>query len=358
METVSELLLNILRHTLSKSPIQTQSFENLSEEKWRLLFRISAKQGVLAIVYDVVSQLPKECQPPRQINVQWALSAEAVEHRYKLQFSGAKWLTDLWSTAGLRTVVIKGFALSKYYPIPEHRECGDFDCFLLDDKYEEGNILAEQNGAKVNREWYKHSQIYFRGMMAENHQFLVSTRKGKKTKALNRDLVNMLNGDMSPFDETSILLPPVLFTALFVTYHSFSHFISEGITMRHMCDWACFMKEEQNNFDWSEFYALCKTYKFDRFVDVSNAIITKYLGVELYNKDVIKESPYTNQVLNDIFYEDAKIFSSGKGKWHNRFKLITNMFAYGWKYRDIAQSSSITYMFRIISGYLFKRENH
>lgn len=358
MSKIAEILFASLRSALFGARIDVEAYAALSAEEWQRLFRMSAKQGVLAIVYDVVSQLPKECQPPRQINLQWALSVEAIENRHELQRAGAKWLTDLWNAVGIRTVVMKGFSLSKYYPMPQHRECGDFDCFLLNNRYEDGNIIAEQNGAKVNREWYKHSQIISRGMMAENHQFLVTTRKGKKIKELNRDLTAMLNVDMVPIQGTNILLPPTCFTALFVTYHSFAHFISEGITLRHLCDWACFMKEEQNNFDWAKFYALCKKYKFDRFVDVSNEIITKHLGVELLNKDIVRESPYTGKVLNDVLYVDSKVFSSGKGKWHNRFKLLTNMFAYGWKHRDIAQSSSVRYMFSMVLGYIFKRENH
>ena len=103
---------------------------------------------------------------------------------------------------------------------------------------------------------------------------------------------------------------------------------------------------------------MCKKFKFDRFVDVSNEIITKYLGVELSNNAIVKESPYTKQLLEDILFEDAKVFNSGKGKWFSRFKLVRNMFTYSWKYRYIARSSSMKYLWQIVSGYLFKRENH
>ena len=89
-----------------------------------------------------------------------------------------------------------------------------------------------------------------------------------------------------------------------------------------------------------------------------NEIITKYLGITLQNKSIVCESPYTNKVLNDILMEDAKVFSSGKGKWHNRIKLIKNISSYRWKYSDIAQSSSILYFLKLTLGYLLKRETH
>lgn len=358
MNKVCEILFCSLRSALFGGEVDREMYRGLSAEEWKSLFRLSAQQGVLAIVYDVVSQLPEECQPPRDVRLQWALSVEAIEQRYIRQFIGAKTLSDKWSESGIKTVVFKGFSLSKYYPTPNHRECGDFDCYLLDGKYEEGNVLAEQYGAKVNREWYKHSQIFYRGMMAENHNFLVTTRKGKSSKELNAILKEKLQGDLQTLEGTTILLPTNGFTALFVTYHSFAHFISEGITLRHLCDWACFMKAEQNNFEWDSFYALCRRFKFDRFVDVSNEIITKHLGVTLQNKTIVCESPYTNKVLQDILMDDAKVFSSGKGKWHNRVKLIKNIFSYRWKHKDIAQSSSLIYFLRLTLGYLFKRERH
>lgn len=355
---IIELLFATLNSALFGAPVKEEAYRYLSETEWQSLFKLATRQGVLAIAYDVILQLPNNCHPPRNINLAWALSVEAIEDRYKKQLLGAKYLAEVWNSAGIKTVVMKGIALGQYYPVPEHRECGDFDCYLLNDKYEEGNLIAEQHGAKVNREWYKHSQIYFREMMAENHLFLVTTRKGKSTKYLNKILINCLNKELQYFPNSKILLPTTEFNALFVTYHSFAHFMSEGITLRHLCDWACFIKAEENNIDWGNFYNLCKRFQFDRFVDVSNAIIATYFGIEFQNKAIICSSPYTDKVIQDILFEDSKIFSGGKGKWRKRLKLITNIYNYSWKFRDIGYSSSTKYLLKIVVGFLLKREQH
>jgi hypothetical protein len=118
------------------------------------------------------------------------------------------------------------------------------------------------------------------------------------------------------------------------------------------------MKEEQNNFDWDVFYALCQQFKYDRFVDVSNEIATKYFGLVIDNTDIITKSQYTDKVLNSILYDDSKIFNRGIDKWHNRFKLISNIFRYSWKYRDIAQSNNIHYLWNIVWGFISKRDKH
>lgn len=352
------LLLSTLRNSLCGSQGNISDYSSLNVDEWRAFFQLSIKQGVVAIVYDVISKLPPQSQPPRDLKLNWAISVAKIESRYKQQFIIADQLCTLWASQGIRTVVMKGFSLSRYYPNPKHRECGDFDCYLLDGRYEDGNIVAEQNGARVNREWYKHSQIFFRGLMVENHRFITTTRKGQEAKQLHAILDKSLNeNELTCLDDTRMLLPPPLFTALFVTYHSFSHFISEGITLRYFYDWACFIKNEQNNIDWNKYLDLCNKFKFNTFADVSNEVITKYLGIILQNNNIPCESAYTRRVLVDTIYSDAKVFSSRKGKWYKRFKIIANIFTHGWKYSDIAGSNSLQYLWDIIGGYIFKRED-
>lgn len=357
MNKISNILCSALRSALSGAEICVEEYASLSAQEWGELFKLAARQGVLAITYDVISKLPREVQPPRDLNIRWAICSERIEERYRTQFEDASALAELWNKEGIRTLVLKGFALSQYYPIPSHRECGDFDCYLFEG-YEQGNLAAERAGAKVNREWYKHSQIRFRHTMAENHLYFVTTRKGSSAKALNRDLTEMIGQDLKLLPNSKIEIPSAAFTALFVTYHSFNHFVSEGITLRHICDWICFMKAEEQNFDWEVFYALCRHYHFDRFVDVSNAIAAQYLGFEPQNPSIVKESPYTERVLEDILWGDAKIYNKGKGKWYNRFKLISNIYAYSWKYRDIAQSSAMRYLWDLVVGFITKRDKH
>lgn len=357
MDKISRLLIALLRSGLFKHPLHIEEFSSLSNKEWQQLYAMSARQGVIAIVYDALSMFDLLRLIPINVKLQWALSVDVIEKRYAIHLASARQLCDIWHSSGIKTVVLKGFSLSQYYPVPNHRECGDFDCYLLGGKYEDGNHIAEKNGAKIDRGWYKHSQIYFRGVMVENHQYLVTTRKGKSAKALNTLLADMLHNDLDVIDGTKMLVPSPMFNALFITYHSFSHFISEGITLRHICDWACFMSAEQKTIDWEEFYQLCEKYKFDRFVDVSNAIITRLLGVEILNESIVCESPYLDKVLHDILYEDAKVFNQGKDKWKKRAKLISNIYAYRWKHRDIGRSSSLQYLMTMILGFLFRREN-
>ena len=149
-----------------------------TDDRWRELYTAASSQGVSALVWDGIRRLPPELQPSRELRLRWAYNVERIERRYGQQRRRAAELAAAYAEAGIRTVVLKGFAVSRLYPVPEHRPCGDLDCFLCGD-YERGNRVAEQVGAEVKRDYYKHSHIVFRGLTVENHRFCTAGAVGR-----------------------------------------------------------------------------------------------------------------------------------------------------------------------------------
>lgn len=126
--------------------------------------------------------------------------------------------------------------------------------------------------------------------------------------------------------------------------------------LKQVVDWAMFLKAEQDDIDWDEFYTLCRTYHFKRFVDVMNDIAVHKLGVKVHNPLIETYSPYTEKVLNSIFHDKDFVFGRGKGGWANRLHLVTNLFKYSWKYHRIYQESILKQLWFYASGYVFKTE--
>ena len=108
---------------------------NFSKTEWQSLYQLSARQGVLAIVWSAIGKLANEGKltpeqmPDKALKLQWALSAEKIKNRYNKQRQLAEKLADAFAEEGIDTYVLKGLAISGYYPIPEYRECGDLDCY-------------------------------------------------------------------------------------------------------------------------------------------------------------------------------------------------------------------------------------
>lgn len=334
---------------------ESKLFAEFSESDWLHLFRLSSQQGVLSIVYEIVSRLPKSQQPPRNLKIRWALSAEAIVNRHKSQLKTAAFLADLWARHNIQTIVMKGLAMGTYYPRPEQRECGDLDCFLSDN-YDLGNQLCEQIGAKVSRDYYKDATIHYQGLMVENHRFFLPIRGNRRMKELERHLENIvLNADIRHISGTKLIIPTPDFNALFLSIHGLNHFLSEGIKIRHIIDWAMLLKAEQHNINWVEFYHWADKMHMTRFVDALTAISVEHFGLKVSNPAIHTTSSYAHLILEDTILHSDGIHNKGYSVWEKRWLLISNKFSFGWKYHKIYQRSIIAELIRTSFAFLFEK---
>ena len=365
---MQEELFILLRLGLGTSSIEKEDaarFLSLSPDQWTELSELAILQGMagiafegLQVVCDRYPELEDLLESPEVENAkyEWMGVCISLEFRNQQQVAVLRDMAEHWVKAGCKPMLMKGQANGLYYPNPDRRSAGDVDVYMCNG-YEKGNEVADSLGAVVDTHWYKHSQIHYKDEMFENHLFFVTTREGKRSKELNSTLCTLLEGQtFAKFPDSDVLLPPVMFNALFLTYHSFSHFLEEGLHLKQMVDWAMFLKAEQDNIDWDKFYELCDCYHFRRFVDISNEIAVKYLGVEIRNPAVVVTSKYTPKVLHSIFHDDDFVFSSGKSGWTNRLHIVTNMFKYSWKYHQIYQHSILKQLWYYASGFIFHTE--
>jgi hypothetical protein len=352
---VTEILFVSLRAALFGEALSEETFAGMSAEQWEELYRLAARQGVLAIVYDVVSKLPQNLQPPRNLNIRWALGVEAIERRYNQQLAVSSELADLFAERGIRTLVLKGLAVSTYYPVPEHRECGDWDCFL-GEGYELGNQICEQAGAEVERDYYKHSHITYRGLMVENHRFCLPVRGSRRVKELERHLEEIATGRMPQYiADTRLVIPTADFNALFLTAHALNHFLSEGIKLRHVCDWALFLHKEQDTINLADFYTWCDRLHLTRLANALTAIAVGHLGLKITNPAIVTSSEFADRVLDDVLYKNDRLSNYGNSVWQSRFILVRNKFSFAWKYHKIYQKSAVVEAFRAVSAFFFEK---
>ena len=310
--------------------------------------------------------LTDEQLPDRKLKLQWAFSVEQIEKRYRKQEARARELAAGFEEQGIRVHVLKGLSISDYYPRPEHRECGDLDCFLTLDPakshlhpegaYEAGNLAAEAMGARVKRDYYKHSHIHFKGLMVENHQFCTAIRGREERKAFEKHLQDLLHRSEPHYINGSKLIRPSAdFNALFLTVHSFQHFLSEGIKLRHVLDWALLLKAEQEQIDWKEFYAWCDRMHFTKFVHALTAIAVEYLGLEIRCREIVCESPYKDRVLDDILYYGRSIFNTKGSTWQKRVALVRSKLRSRWKFSELYGRSAVGELMCAVWGFFTER---
>lgn len=292
--------------------------------------------------------------------LEWIGEVLTIEQANQHQMAVMNEMAEKWTEHGCRVMVMKGQANGILYPKPEHRNPGDIDCYLFED-YSKGNDIAREVGAKVDESWYKHSVISYKGETFENHQYFVHTRDGKKGKRLNQELVEQLKDkseEIKFIPGTVVEMPPMQWNAMFLTYHACAHFVSEGLRLKQILDWAMFLKAHQDDVDWPTFYAYCERNHLRRFADAMTTIAVNYLGIKVtQNSQITTESPYAEKILRNALYEDDYVFSSGESSWKNRWHIVKNLFKYRWKYEEIYQQSVWKQLWWYASGFALHTEN-
>lgn len=359
-------LFALLRVGLGNTTAEQENLSDfimLSASQWTILGEIAQEQGMLGVMLDGIDGLEatgygatRELSKDQKL--EWIGNVlNGYEARNQHQMAVINELQNRWAKSGLVMMVMKGQAMGVYYPKPNHRAPGDIDCYLFDG-YAKGNETAKAWADKVDEGWYKHSVIIYKGESIENHQFFVHTREGRSSKKLNKVLVDTLKVDT--FDNipgTEVSLPPILFNAVFLTYHAMAHFLEEGLRLKQIVDWAMFLKNDGDKLDWNEFYKICDRFHFRRFVDVVNDIAVRYLGVKVSGFRIqVSESSYTEKVLQSTFNDKDYVFGSGQSGWANRWHIVRNLFKYRWKYNEIYQHSVLRQLWYYGIGFLLKTE--
>ena len=359
-----ENLFGLLRLGLGTSTIEKENLSDyimLSSKKWTKLGEMARNQGVLGIMLDGIDKLEstrfgltRELQANQKL--EWIGEVLQIEQRNQRQMVVMNALAEKWNQNKIRVLVMKGQANALLYPKPCHRSPGDIDCYLFEN-YQLGNEIAKKIGAVVDEGWYKHSQISYKGELFENHQYFVHTREGKRSKLLQKDLADALKTDnWESFPNSCICMPPAQWNAMFLTYHACAHFITEGLRLKQVLDWAVFLQKEQDKVDWEQFYAFCERHHLHRFADAITAICVKHLGIQITKPIIITESPYADKVLDSALYDDDYIYGVGESRWGSRFHLVKSIFKHRWKYEDIYQQSVWKQLWWYVSGYLFHTE--
>lgn len=368
----TELLFLLLRSGLrTETPDDAERIRTLCAARkpdWAVIYKLAARQGVLAIAWDGLCRLVQEellapeWQPARTQKLQWGFNAERIGQTFARQWAVSRELAERYAAAGIRTIVLKGFAAAADYPTPEHRPCGDLDCFLPG-AYEEGNRLAERFGAAVKRDFYKHSHIVYKGLTIENHHFCTAIRGSRRAKAFERALQEIL-AETPPalLKDSHLECPSPLFQALFLTVHAWVHFLNEGITLRILCDWAMLVRAHGEAVDWERFRQLTseRDRGMYRFAESTLRLGRSLFGVAIpAGIDPGQElAEADGRLIRDALYDRNPVYNTDAPNWRKRLKMAGNILNDRWKYRYFCEESSLRQLLRTGLAYLFERNPH
>ena len=358
MTVEQEFLLGLIRASVTDDTgiviPDAVNWERVIDEASRQNVSVVASDG-LQKLYDAGVYSVSGDKEERRTKAKWFAKTMKYEQRYANQLAAARKMREWFGAAGIQTVVLKGFTISECYPVPAHRYSSDLDCFLIRDgehlkAYEQGNRVIEEHGLSIDRTFYKNSSFDLAGLHVENHKFCTPFRGNKVLKRLEVFLQAMiLAGPLTELEGTGLLMPPVLASALFLTEHAYSHFLHEGLNLRHILDWALFRRAHGSDMDWTAFEKYVDEYGFRRFYDAYSHLGDYVLGLCGY-------SSLTSAELHmmDSIWGGLDLHESVRG-FVGKLRLVGNTLRAGWKYREFASISMVKALAIQINGVLFER---
>ena len=199
-------------------------------------------------------------------------------------------------------LILKGMASALYYPKPSQRSIGDID-FLIDpsqmQEIEEllcKNGYGKQNGTHSYHISFKKGNTYF-----EMHFAIPGIPQGKSGEIVRDFIKDMLNCPViSEFDGWSFPAPEDIYHGLIILLHMQGHMVSEGLGLRHICDWACFLQKTEGKLFWNELLDLFKKIGIFTYAKVISKICAMYFHINCPEWAYSADEELCKDVMNDV----------------------------------------------------------
>jgi hypothetical protein len=345
--TKESLVLNLICKALN-SNIESPFLSDVSNEIWEDALIFATRQGVLAICFEAIEQLPANQRPPLELLMQWYGQTEQQKLQYEQIWVVARKLDKLWTAAGIHAAVLKGRAIAQYYPVPSHRYSCDLDVFIEKD-WENACKLLEEKGIQLEHEVYKEVEFTLNDVYVECHRYITPIRGNKNLQEVERYLRSLLHSEPKVyFEGTTLACPPLMFTLMLYIEHALGDFLQGNLLMKHIVDWVILRKQDVK---WETFNLRCKKYKFDRFVALINALADVVEGKLAYES---LPSSYRD-IFDEMFNKYSE--SSGHQSWfRRRLKQFFNIAKNGKKFRNYGYTSMTQFLFNITWAHFFDKE--
>lgn len=295
---------------------------------WAEIKNLAENHGLSAIVLDGTEKLPTASRPPQEFLLEWIGEVlQGYEYPFEQYRIAISKLAGFYNQHEYKMMVLKGYACSLDWPKPEHRPCGDIDIWLFGKQEEADALISKEKGIEVDKSHHHHTVFNWCDFTVENHYDFINTHRHYSHRGLE-PIFKELGMDDSLFVEVNgekVYLPSPNLHALFLIRHALNHFVSIGINLRQVLDWAFFVKEHTNEIDWKWLNGMLEKYHMMVFYNCLNIICVEDLGFEASIFHGVHFNPsIKDKVFADIMapeYEVATGIMNMLKRWkNNRWK--------------------------------------
>lgn len=281
MQQNKDVFLWLVRMGIKAGPACHQpKISESNTVNWDAIQDLATQHGLSAVVLDGIEKLPDQQRPPKLFLLEWiGETLQGYEYRYEQYQRAIAELAAFYNSHGFKMMVLKGYACSVDWPKPEHRPCGDIDIWLFGQQKDADSALAFEKKLNIDDSLH-HTVFAWNDFTVENHYDFINTHRHKTHQGLENVFKQLSEDDTHCVDVygEKVYLPSPNLHALFLLRHALNHFVSSGITLRQVLDWALFVENHTNEIDWKWFNEMIEKYNMKEFFSCLNAICVEDLG--------------------------------------------------------------------------------
>lgn len=319
--------------SLIRAIVNAQDVRLKADVCWAKVMEEATREGVQGLCFDTLELLPAEQRPEKVILLEWLGQVVGMERLYDGHRRAIDALSCFYQQNGIKMMLLKGYELSQYWPMPNHRPVGDMDIYLGSCWQQADKLVSERLGIRIDDGHEHHTCFTFRGVSVENHYDIVNTKVNESSRELEALFKRIATFDKPlKMEKGVIYLPSPTLNAIFLIRHLGQHFAGAEATLRQLLDWGFLMQHKHENVDWELVISTLKKVGIYRFFQQINAICVDYLGFpESSFPRIEREAALEERIFRDILSPE---FSEEKPKG-NTFRVICfktrRFFANRWK---------------------------
>ena len=273
--------------------------QTLTEADWDTIGLISSYHAVTPMIFDQIVRYRNLI--PKEIFAKWYEHILKVLSQNSVVENAQKELTEILGDK-YDYVILKGIAAAYYYPKPELRGLGDVD-FLTDKRFVkeiEKAVVAKGYVNYLDNE--RHITFKKSGKMLELHRELPGVPYGKKGEIVNNFVADIFEkSEGVKCLNCNFKMPNDLHHAVVLLLHTAHHLVSEGVGLRHLCDWACFVSKTQGNDFWDkEFIPFLRQIGMYNFTAILTKTCAVYLKIPCPHWAEDQDDVVCDELMRDI----------------------------------------------------------
>ncbi|MBQ9417971.1 MAG: nucleotidyltransferase family protein [Bacteroidales bacterium] len=288
---------------------QEAAFPSLTAVEWERVFTLASKHRVAGLLAAVVAE--HAALVPLEVRLKFAAMQQRTVQATAQRKAVLMRLLTLFGALGIPTMVVKGVAISRYYPEPSLRAFSDLDIYQFGHYREADRAVGDTFGVEISRKTHHHTKYTIDGVLVENHYDFTPRHGAWGNRRSERVLkCEAARGcvDFAIGGQPCLLASPQ-FNALFLMRHMAVHFAAEAISIRHLLDWTFFCQAEREMVDWAKAASQMRQMGMLDFALAIEEICHRWFGCQGHLAATTGRSSnlaMADRVLTEIFAAESR----------------------------------------------------